>query len=80
MFDDETKRRERAYRLWEEEGRPEGRHEDHWTRAGEGGELSQQESEDVTEVNQEADRAFDAGKGSDRSPTEIRPPSTISPD
>jgi hypothetical protein len=25
--------RERAYQLWEEEGRPEGRHEDHWYRA-----------------------------------------------
>jgi hypothetical protein len=25
--------RERAYRLWEEEGRPEGRHESHWHQA-----------------------------------------------
>ncbi|MDF2797923.1 MAG: hypothetical protein K0R85_667 [Devosia sp.] len=25
--------RERAYQLWEQEGRPEGRHEDHWHQA-----------------------------------------------
>jgi len=25
--------RERAYAIWEEEGRPEGRHVDHWLRA-----------------------------------------------
>jgi Protein of unknown function (DUF2934) len=25
--------RERAYSIWEEEGRPEGRHLDHWLRA-----------------------------------------------
>lgn len=25
--------RKRAYALWEKEGRPEGRHRDHWTRA-----------------------------------------------
>jgi hypothetical protein len=29
----DEKRRERAYRIWEEEGRPEGRHLDHWQRA-----------------------------------------------
>ena len=25
--------RERAYRIWEEQGRPHGRHEDHWRQA-----------------------------------------------
>jgi hypothetical protein len=30
---DETKIRERAYQLWEDEGRPEGRHEHHWFQA-----------------------------------------------
>lgn len=29
--DDEI--RSRAYRIWEDEGRPEGRHDDHWERA-----------------------------------------------
>ena len=37
--------RDRAYRLWEEEGRPEGRHEHHWTQASQqvGDELFQQQ-------------------------------------
>lgn len=30
-----VERRERAYALWEQEGRPEGRQDDHWHRAGE---------------------------------------------
>ena len=29
----EGRLRERAYSLWEQEGRPEGRHEDHWRQA-----------------------------------------------
>lgn len=32
--DDENIRR-RAYEIWEEEGRPEGRHEEHWRKARE---------------------------------------------
>lgn len=35
----ETDRKElikqRAYAIWEQEGRPHGRHEEHWTRASE---------------------------------------------
>ena len=35
MSDDrERKVRERAYALWESEGRPSGRHDEHWYRAG----------------------------------------------
>lgn len=30
---DDDRIRTRAYQLWEEEGRPEGKHEDHWQRA-----------------------------------------------
>lgn len=33
MTDNEEKHRERAHKIWEEEGRPEGRHLDHWQRA-----------------------------------------------
>ncbi|MBV9736092.1 MAG: DUF2934 domain-containing protein [Acidisphaera sp.] len=33
MDENEDRIRERAYRLWEEEGRPEGREHDHWERA-----------------------------------------------
>jgi hypothetical protein len=46
MADDREHRiRERAYRIWEEEGRPEGRHEHHWSQAGQevGDELFQQQ-------------------------------------
>ncbi|MCJ8142248.1 DUF2934 domain-containing protein [Ancylobacter sp. A5.8] len=35
MNPDETAIRERAYRLWEQEGRPEGRAESHWSQAKE---------------------------------------------
>jgi hypothetical protein len=40
----EDRVRERAYRLWEQEGRPQGRHEDHWHQASQqvGDELFQQ--------------------------------------
>lgn len=30
---DDTRIRERAYELWESEGRPDGRHEEHWQQA-----------------------------------------------
>lgn len=31
--DRDRKVRDQAYRIWEEQGRPEGRHEDHWREA-----------------------------------------------
>lgn len=33
MSEDEERVRRRAYEIWEREGRPEGRHEEHWRRA-----------------------------------------------
>jgi hypothetical protein len=33
MADKDQAIRERAYRIWEQEGRPEGRHADHWHQA-----------------------------------------------
>lgn len=33
--DREEQRRQKAYALWEEEGRPEGRHDAHWQQADE---------------------------------------------
>jgi hypothetical protein len=33
MDDKDQKRRERAYKIWEDEGRPEGADLDHWQRA-----------------------------------------------
>ncbi|MGO4352753.1 DUF2934 domain-containing protein [Rhizobium sp. RAF36] len=32
-MDKDQERRERAYRIWEDEGRPHGKHDDHWQRA-----------------------------------------------
>jgi hypothetical protein len=34
MDDREQQQRERAYKIWEDEGRLEGAHEEHWQRAG----------------------------------------------
>jgi hypothetical protein len=31
--DQESRKRARAYRIWEQEARPEGRHEEHWLQA-----------------------------------------------
>jgi hypothetical protein len=42
---DEEELRERAYALWEKDGRPDGRHDDHWHRAHE--ELSQDIVDDL---------------------------------
>ena len=80
MSEEEQHQREKAYKLWEDEGRPEGRHDDHWKRAGEPEQLADQVSEDVTKTNQQADQEF-AGDGNESTPaTDLRQPSTISPD
>ena len=79
MSDDDKQRRERAYWLWENEGRPEGRHDNHWTQAGEQ-DVTDHESEDVTKTNQEADQDFAGGNDADRSAIDIKTPSAISPD
>lgn len=80
MDDNEQQRRERAYKIWEDEGRPEGAHEDHWRRAEEQHELTEQESDDVTKVNQQLDDKFAKDSKPDGAATDIRPPSTVSPD
>ncbi|WP_275783730.1 DUF2934 domain-containing protein [Pararhizobium gei] len=80
MDDREQQQRERAYKIWEDEGRPEGAHDDHWRRAEDQHELTEQESEDVTKVNQEADDPFAKDEGETETPADIRPPSTVSPD
>jgi len=52
MPDREERIRERAHQLWEQEGRPDGRHADHWERA-------------AREVDAE-DRSLDAGTAPDK--------------
>jgi len=80
MDDKQQQRRERAYRIWEDEGRPEGAQEDHWKRAEEQPEFNEQESEDVTKVNQQADDEFARDGKETGTAADIKPPSAISPD
>lgn len=80
MDDREQQRRERAYKIWEDEGRPDGAHEDHWERARDQHELPEQESDDVTKVNQEAEDEFANEDTKNDSATDIRPHSTAGPD
>ena len=63
MTDRDQQLRDRAYKIWEDEGRPEGSHEDHWQRAQDEHALTEQESEDVTETNQQADDPVALSKG-----------------
>ncbi|TNM61564.1 DUF2934 domain-containing protein [Aliirhizobium smilacinae] len=80
MVDKEQQRRERAYKIWEDEGRLEGAHDDHWRRAEEQHELTEQESDDVTKVNQEVDDKFAKDDGNTETAADIKPPSAVSPD
>ncbi|MDP9840487.1 hypothetical protein J2T09_005274 [Neorhizobium huautlense] len=80
MNDREQQRRERAYKLWEDEGRPEGAHDDHWKRAEDQHELTEQDQGDVRKVNQQADYEFATEDGGSENAADIKPPSAISPD
>jgi hypothetical protein len=72
--------RERAYQIWEDEGRPEGRHDDHWTRAAKAEESADQEFEDVTKTDQEADQDFAGDNDTSGSVSDMKSRSSISPD
>lgn len=76
---DKEQQRERAYKIWEDEGRPEGLQEDHWRRAEDQHEATEQEAADVTDANQHASDQFNDGDKAE-SLTDISPPSTVSPD
>ncbi|MDO9710609.1 DUF2934 domain-containing protein [Paracraurococcus lichenis] len=52
--DREQRVRERAYHLWEAEGRPEGRADAHWVRA------AQEEAEHEAAVDEESMESFPA--------------------
>lgn len=62
MDDREQEQRERAYRIWEEEGRPEGLHEDHWKRAGEQPDFDDLNPRPDQSAGQERGNAGDGGK------------------
>ena len=50
MSDREQRQRERAYRIWEDEGRIDGRHLDHWQLAEDQHEATEQVADDVEDV------------------------------
>jgi hypothetical protein len=78
-MDRDQQQRERAYKIWEDEGRPEGQHEDHWRRAEDRHEATEQEAPEITEANQYASDEFNGDKDATLA-TDIRPPSSVSPD
>jgi pyrroloquinoline quinone (PQQ) biosynthesis protein C len=80
MDDLQQRQRERAYRIWEEEGRPEGRHLDHWRRAGEGYDATEEEAAETTEANEKANDEFNRDSGGPGSAADTRPPSVSSAD
>jgi hypothetical protein len=80
MNDREQRQRERAYQIWEDEGRPEGAHEDHWKRAEDRQDLEKQQSDDVTRINQQADDEFAKDDTKARDAATIKPPAAASPD
>jgi hypothetical protein len=79
-MDKEQERRKRAHRIWEDEGRPEGQHEDHWRRAEQQHEATEQEASDVTEANEHASEELNGDGKKSGSKEDIRPPSTVAPD
>lgn len=67
MQDGKEQIRERAYALWEEDGRPDGRDQDHWQRAaeelGEAGQTDGGDAAAATEGEQLQDGSAGLGSG-----------------
>lgn len=78
MDEREQKRRERAYKIWEDEGRVDGLHEDHWKRAGEQPELG--DTGPNQEENSDQKPVPDNGDGRQRSRSAGAPPALPNPD
>ncbi len=78
-MDTEQEQRERAYKIWENEGRPDGQHDDHWRRAEQPHETTEQGAAEVTKANQHASDEFNGEGQKKTSPTD-RPPSSVAPD
>jgi len=78
-MDRDQERRERAYKIWEDEGRPDGQHDDHWQRAEDQHEATEREVADVTEANERANDSFNGNKKK-KTVTNGLPPSTTAPD
>lgn len=86
MTDKELQQRERAYKIWEDEGRQDGLHDVHWKRAEGQHEWTdqrstEQQTEDFTKVRQaEADREFGIDGREPGFAMDSKPPSAISSD
>lgn len=70
---DEKNLRERAYTIWEQDGRPDGRHADHWNRAHD--ELSQDVVDQLGEGTIEPDGQPAAGPAVEETRDEGKSPS-----
>lgn len=79
-MDKVQERRERAYRIWEDEGRPDGMHEDHWQRAEDQHADTKRQADEVIEANQHASDEFNGKRRKNSSGPDVRPPSTAAPD
>lgn len=53
-MDREKHLRERAYQIWEDEGRVDGFHEEHWRRAEEEARIAGQQLSDTTNADQQS--------------------------
>ncbi|MDE1995763.1 MAG: DUF2934 domain-containing protein [Rhizobiaceae bacterium] len=73
MDDIEQKQRERAYKIWEEEGRPDGRHLDHWQRADDQHEATEKVAEESADAHHPAPRK-------EQKTTSAAPPPLTNPD
>jgi len=73
-MDDEAKRRERAYRIWLEEGQPHGRDLDHWQRAQEQSEANEEAiyNGDVVKPTRVARPPKNNGKAPAKAPRPVR--------
>ncbi|MDR7144908.1 DUF2934 domain-containing protein [Rhizobium sp. BE258] len=76
-MDKDQERRERAYRIWEDEGRPHGKHDDHWQRAED---QHVQAKPMRTEANKHASEEFNDKRREKSSGAHARPPSMAASD
>ncbi|WP_132961133.1 DUF2934 domain-containing protein [Rhizobium sp. BK251] len=71
-----AKQRERAYKIWEDEGNPDGRHLDHWQYAEEQHEATEQDAAAVAKANQKDSERAAGTDGRSRTVGDMQPPST----
>ncbi|NTF46596.1 hypothetical protein A6U86_32810 [Rhizobium sp. AC27/96] len=62
MDSSEENHRERAYRIWEQEGRPEGRHLDHWQKAEDQHEATEKEADEALAIEAKAKKSSSGKK------------------